>query len=207
MTHDNIPPLPPGWLFYGQSAVLHQGNRNDIIAFNPDWETSKWDFTGWKGSSSILYYAIRAGTELARLNGLEPVSTRPEGLPAELPDPPAPPEGMKWVYRGKNWVSKKPSIYAVIGTFQKWNVNKDPSNTFGIDHSHYLEAVPIEPAPEMWTFASKAWPEINGLRQQIKDLTTTTFDQAARITELQARVTTLNNLLVEVSALADQREF
>ena len=69
---EGIPPLPAGWLFYGRGPLLHYGPSHDDVACTGT--TNEWDFSGWSGNESEYYYAVRAGTEMARLNALEPAS-------------------------------------------------------------------------------------------------------------------------------------
>lgn len=79
----SIPALEPGWLFYGRGPLLRVavGNeQSDVAAFSLVWDTNTWSYETWAGSSQNpkMFYAIRANTELARLNGLEPIVEPPE---------------------------------------------------------------------------------------------------------------------------------
>ena len=162
LLREGIPPLPPGWLFYGKGPLLHEaGDDDELLAIYP--ENSGWRQVWWSGDSSDASYAIRSGTELARLNGLEPmmpVSSRPEGLPAEMPDPPTPPEGMRWEYRGKGkpeGIISSGSIAAVyIANGKCWNTHNPVIGNYGREPNfHYVEAVPIKPTSQVWTFRSE----------------------------------------------------
>jgi hypothetical protein len=71
-----------------------------------------------------------------------------EGMPWDLPAPPAPPAGMKWEYRGVGWIS---SADHVIASFRKgnhvWTQDTELRKQgyllrYAVD-AHYLEAVPI----------------------------------------------------------------
>ena len=157
LLREGIPPLPPGWLFYGKGPLLHEaGDDDELLAIYP--ENSGWRQGWWSGDSSDASYAIRSGTELARLNGLEPmlpVSNRPEGLPAPLPDPPAAPEGMRWEYRGMGWRSTNRCYYAAhipCPNNRSWSDGWGVGD--GLNDCYYLEAVPIKPASQVWTFSS-----------------------------------------------------
>ena len=78
MNTSNIPPLPVGWLFYGRGPLLHKAfgpMRYDVASTS---RTNEWDFSGWSGSHSEYYYAVRAGSELADLNGLGPIMPKPK---------------------------------------------------------------------------------------------------------------------------------
>ncbi len=79
-----------------------------------------------------------------------------EGLPANLPEPPQPPDGMRWVYQGKGFKrGKGTSIAYCCESSTKWHTDDDYADGGSI---HYLEAVPIEPVkfpplsiPGYWT--------------------------------------------------------
>lgn len=62
--------VPEGFIFYGYGPVKHPSyNTNgDIVGFNGD----TWSLYGCYGNSKTVIYALRAGSEIARLNGLEP---------------------------------------------------------------------------------------------------------------------------------------
>lgn len=69
-------------------------------------------------------------------------------LPAHLPEPPAPPAGHEWAYRGKGFKPTRSAIYALCDDeYPKWD-NSAPLvfKPLGISCIHYLEAVPILPA-------------------------------------------------------------
>jgi len=66
-------------------------------------------------------------------------------IPAHLPQPPAPPEGMEWQYRGMGWEAEKPNLnYAYTSSHRdNWVSMLNDSATCGSKGRHYLEAVPI----------------------------------------------------------------
>lgn len=65
--------VPEGFIFFGYGPVKNTSGRpdEDIINFvGPKWDTQRR-----YGDSRTLIYAIRAGSKIARLNGLESPST------------------------------------------------------------------------------------------------------------------------------------
>ncbi len=70
------------------------------------------------------------------------MNTRPTNLPAELPDPPNPPDGMMWEYQGMGWKSDSRTIFAYYWDHDDtWVISSRPENASG-NIGHYLEAVP-----------------------------------------------------------------
>jgi hypothetical protein len=59
--------LKDGWLWYGRGPLKTDKWSCNIAIFSGD----EWDETGCIGRADDLFYAIRAGSELAKLNGLE----------------------------------------------------------------------------------------------------------------------------------------
>ena len=60
---------PEGYIYFGEGPlkVLNEGHNYDVATFCSD---NKWDTGAWAGNGDFEY-AIKAGSELARLNGLE----------------------------------------------------------------------------------------------------------------------------------------
>ncbi len=108
---------------------------------------------------------------------------------------------MRWKYRGIGWEAPSETISANYKD-GNWHI----ARAFGSILHHYLEAIPIKPKPQVWTFESKGWQEINNLRKQIKDLTTMHFYQRDQINELEARLNEALCLLNSIAEIAEQRE-
>lgn len=69
--------LGDGWLWFGRGPLKVKPDSmgdNDLAGFNED---SMWVYKNWSGNLEI-FYAIRAGTDLAKDNGLEPAEPRYE---------------------------------------------------------------------------------------------------------------------------------
>ncbi len=80
------------------------------------------------------------------------MNTRPYTLPTELPDPPQPPAGTRWVYRGKGW-SNNNDIASFTCTVSnggsEWSrVVIHNARPGGVAYMHYLESVTLRPVPE-----------------------------------------------------------
>ena len=143
---------------------------------------------GWKPFTTNFGRVINEeDTPFRRPLRALPEEVRPEGLPSELPDPPPAPEGTRWVYRGKGWHCM--SCIYIFHSGESWS---DKTYGFchgtasGIQNYHYLEAVPLEPVPAVWTFRSEEpvlpWgssAELNGLRKRLREAN-------AKVAELEA---------------------
>ena len=208
---EGIPPLPAGWLFYGKGPLLHEaGDKDELLAIYP--ENKGWKQGWWAGDSSDASYAIRAGTELARLNGLEPmmlVSNRPEGMPAELPDPPTPPANNRWMYRGTGWTSRNPCYYAAHIPYPHNNSWSDGWGTGGSTNDcHYLEAVPIKPASQVWIFSSEdpVLPLSSAQSVRIEELEQKIILQQERLNFHATRAGKLEDKVTELEACLEKTE-
>lgn len=71
----------------------------------------------------------------------------PEDFPPGLPKLPEPPEGHKWVYRGKGWKAGYATFaaYASVEDLPECWVTGDAYTKSHDPNYHYAEAVPIEP--------------------------------------------------------------
>lgn len=79
-------------------------------------------------------------------------------LPEGLPQPPPPPEGHKWVYRGKGWRHEGENAAAVIlGTGDEWGVS-EPHDFAGFQSAYYLEAVLLK-SPRPHAELIHAWAD------------------------------------------------
>ncbi len=84
--------VPEGYIYFGKGPlkVLNSLTTEiNCVAACFGFGDKKWEIGDYTGSSAFNEYAIKAGTELARLNGLEPekrpLPTVPPSLP-KLPD-------------------------------------------------------------------------------------------------------------------------
>lgn len=74
----DLPPVPEGFVYAGKTelrVVATQDQRTDVACIGTTWFTFEWDLTGWGGSNidageCVHHYALRAGSEIARLNGM-----------------------------------------------------------------------------------------------------------------------------------------
>jgi len=76
-------------------------------------------------------------------------TTRPHGLPSDLPNPPAAPAGYRGVYRGMGWRNDgECTYYAALRPDDGWSNYDRPSIPAGLDDRHYIEWVELRPTPE-----------------------------------------------------------
>lgn len=66
---DNFPNPPKGYIYYGRGPLKIRSHKldPDIACLNGTGDT--WA-TGYEGFAGHCYYALRKGSEIARLNGL-----------------------------------------------------------------------------------------------------------------------------------------
>lgn len=213
-----IPALRPGWFFYGKGELLHPSDdlEKDIARFTSDW--NDWDYSGWSGKLKTGYYAIKAGTELARLNGLEPMVETPQTKPIPSGLPAIPEE---WVYIGTDseidtgrmenregieaWQNdimwhdartnkghwRNDCLARVSKQFDHWHaIAKKGSELARLNAYRYTQ-----PAPEVdWKFiADQRLVELRNLRDEVNDL--------------ESKLTIAKNLLEKIGKTASAREF
>lgn len=68
---------PEGWILFGNGPVNNPDKYCSLDIARWRRDRQKWDLGGWTGSGSEELYAIREGSELAKINGLEPVDQKP----------------------------------------------------------------------------------------------------------------------------------
>lgn len=78
-----LPTVPEGFgpPVHGPLKDCTFGKTYDLVIHHPIVD-HEWDSTeSWAGSSGVLYYSARIGSEVARLNGLDPVPEAPTDTP------------------------------------------------------------------------------------------------------------------------------
>jgi hypothetical protein len=143
----------------GRKAITRSGHIASFVFHREDFYDYHQLGASLDGIKNIVTYGSRGthpSSDLLELTHMAPAEHGIDGMPWDLPAPPAPPEGHKWVHRGKGWGCAKTGLYAVYSPTGLWAL---VCTTGGFAHSHYLEAVPVEisfpPAPEgreWWNF-------------------------------------------------------
>lgn len=85
------------------------------------------------------------------------ISTRPFGLPPELPTPPQPPAGYRGVYRGERWGNnREPAIYdcCLNGVWLPLPARRIPDAAPGC---FYIEYIPLRKSPEGVAEVPSGW--------------------------------------------------
>lgn len=113
------------------------------VADNPLTET-QWLQHAYEEALDLSIYLKR----IVEMKTTSPASHRPFNLPPEFFDPPAPPAGMRGVYRGKSWNPGRHCWYSPVNQFSGVWEGVCRSIPQGFKNNHYVEYIPLRPVPE-----------------------------------------------------------